>query len=563
MKPAEGFSREKGFACQPGGGSGFSFFSCAPARGRLAARADASEDGEEPSPHRGAPAPLPVSGGERRGEGRLRRPGSAAGPASRRRPTARRRAPGPALPAGRPARASSASIAPSGETTRSRSALSAITSSRPSRSLHVTAVRSSYGFRAWRETTSEAPSVRAAPAGSNARVTRRAGLRWWTRWKTPPPGRPASARKTIPSKPWFRSAGSRPRIAGDVEREARGLGGRGRVPDHELSLLLREQDEPPARHVDRHVLQVALHPCVATTAPEGSSSARDPRSPTTKKRPRDGCQAMPEASRTPAAAIASGFPRPGRRGPGRGPGRFAASGAAAARFAARLEEQHGQGQDREEAAGQDGQHAQPAVQPPQRAELVEVDARHDVVLHRELGVQLAKPHLAPRAPVGLEVPEDDVLVVAQALGVVVGAALARVRHVRPEAPGTKRLDRLEEEEEGDPGVDEEVEGEEGPQRARHVVHEVGAGGEEEEGDVERAHDHEREARLAVRQLDEVLRLLERVHEGPVALPGVEGADRLGLELGLLLAPLRVVPLRPGHGLPERPGGGSSSTIRQV
>ena len=41
--------------------------------------------------------------------------------------------------------------------------------------------------------------VRAGPAGSKARVTRRAGFRWCTRWKTPPPGRPFSSRNTIPS----------------------------------------------------------------------------------------------------------------------------------------------------------------------------------------------------------------------------------------------------------------------------------------------------------------------------------------------------------------------------
>jgi hypothetical protein len=68
-----------------------------------------------------------------------------------------------------------------------------------------------------------------------------------------------------------------------------------------------------------------------------------------------------------------------------------------------------------------------------------------------------------------------------------------------------------------------------------------------------AHDHEGEARLAVRELDEVHGLLERVHESPVALPGIEGPDGLGLELGLLLAPLRVVLLRTGRERLRGPG----------
>jgi hypothetical protein len=123
---------------------------------------------------------------------------------------------------------------------------------------------------------------------------------------------------------------------------------------------------------------------------------------------------------------------------------------------------------------------------------------------------------------------------------VLGATLPRVRQLRPEAPGPERLDRFQEEEESDRRVEEHVEAEEGPQPDGQVVDDLGAGGEEEEGDVEGAHDDEGEAGLAVGQLHEVLGLLERVHEGPVALPGVEGAGGLRQELGFLPAPLRVV-----------------------
>jgi hypothetical protein len=109
-----------------------------------------------------------------------------------------------------------------------------------------------------------------------------------------------------------------------------------------------------------------------------------------------------------------------------------------------------------------------------------------------------------------------------------------------EPPRPQRLDRLEEEEEGDDGVGDEVEPEEGPQPRRKVVRDLAAGGEEEEGEVQGAHDDEGEAGLAVGELDEILGVLERVDEGPVALPRVEGADRLGLELGLLPLPLALV-----------------------
>jgi hypothetical protein len=92
-----------------------------------------------------------------------------------------------------------------------------------------------------------------------------------------------------------------------------------------------------------------------------------------------------------------------------------------------------------------------------------------VVLHGDLGVQLTEAHLAPRTPVGLEVAQDDVLVVAEALRVVIGPALAGIREVRPEAAGSEGLDRLQEEEEGDRGVDEEIEAEKRPQPLRQVV----------------------------------------------------------------------------------------------
>ena len=163
-----------------------------------------------------------------------------------------------------------------------------------------------------------------------------------------------------------------------------------------------------------------------------------------------------------------------------------------------------------------------------------------MVLDGDLGVQLAEAHLAPRAAIGLEVAQHDVLVVAQALGEVLGARIPRIRQVRAEAPGLERLDRLQEEEERDARVEQQVEAEERPQLRRQHVDQLGARHQEEEGDVERAHDHEREAGLAVGELHEVHGLFERVDQGPVALPGVERARRLREELGLLLAPLGVV-----------------------
>jgi hypothetical protein len=207
------------------------------------------------------------------------------------------------------------------------------------------------------------------------------------------------------------------------------------------------------------------------------------------------------------------------------------------RLAAR---QHRQRQHGEQTPGEEREHAQAAVEPPQRAELVAVDARHHVVLHRELGVQLAEAHLAPRPAIRLEVAQHDVLVVAQPLREVLRASLPRVGHVRAEAPRLERLDRLQEEEESDPGVDQQVETEKGPQPRRQHVDQLGARDEEEERDVERAHDHEREAGLAVGELHEVHRLLERVDERPIPLPRIERAGLFREELGLLLAALGVV-----------------------
>jgi len=55
---------------------------------------------------------------------------------------------------------------------------------------------------------------------------------------------------------------------------------------------------------------------------------------------------------------------------------------------------------------------------------------------------------------GLDVALDDVLVVAQALRVVLGAALARYGRAAGSA-GPERFDRFQEEEEGDRGIEEQ------------------------------------------------------------------------------------------------------------
>ena len=546
MKSAAGFSSEKGFACQPGGGSGF-FFSCA--RAPLAVRADATKTARNAA----LTVPPPSASrlrGERGGEGLF----------------GAREAQQPLPLVGDPERA----VGPQGQPLLLAPRQGLVRVDRPvgrDDQEPVGAVRDHeqppeplaprdggqvvVGLQGVPGDDIRGAQRAGAPRGVEGQRDEARGLALMDEVEDAPTGPSRLGAKDDPLEPLVPVRG----LAAEDRRRRRAESARSRRtrPGPTPRALPSSPRAGRAARSGAWTVTSSRLPftrCVATTPPEASSSVRDPRSPTTKKRPRDGCQAMPDASRTPAAAIASGFPRPGAAGSGHARvvrGERCRGGAPRTR----LEEQHGQGQDGEEASGQDGQHAQPAVQPPQRAELVEVDARHDVVLHGELGVELAKPHLAPRAPVGLEVPEDDVLVVAQALGVVVGAALARVRHVRLEAPGAKGLDRLEKEEEGDPGVDEEVEAEEGPQPQRQVLDDLGSGGEEEEGDVERAHDHEGEARLAIRQLDEVLRLLERVHEGPVALPGVEGADRFGLELRLLLAPLRVVLRRHGRSLHER------------
>ncbi len=379
-------------------------------------------------------------------------------------------------------------------------------------------------------------------------MTRRAGFRWCTRWKTPPPGRPASARKTIPSKPWFRSAGSRPRIPATsrakraVSEEVAG--------SHTTSspFFSARRTSLPLGAWTVTSSRLPLTRCLATTAPEGSISASDPRSPTDEEAPQGRVPGDPRG-----LAHARGRHRLGRAEAGGRRARLRPGRAKPTRK--RFRPGWKKSIDRARTASSPPARMVSTRSPPysRRSE------RYLSWLMRAMmwfctvssAFSCPKRTLAPRAPVGLEVALHDVLVVAQALGVVLGAALARVGQVRAEAPGPEGLDRLEEEEEGDAGVDEEVEAEEGPQPLRQVVDDVGAGGEEEEGDVQRAHDHEGEACLAVGELDEVLGLLERVHEGPVALPGVERPDGLGLELGLLPAPFRVVCLRPGHAGRER------------
>src|SRR5262249_24318070 len=69
----------------------------------------------------------------------------------------------------------------------------------------------------------------------------------------------------------------------------------------------------------------------------------------------------------------------------------------------------------------------------------------------------------------------------------------------------------------------------------HEAEELGSSREEEREHVERAHDHEREAGLAVGDLQELVPFVEGVHEGAVALASVEGALGVLGELSLLLA----------------------------
>src|SRR4029450_5983469 len=99
------------------------------------------------------------------------------------------------------------------------------------------------------------------------------------------------------------------------------------------------------------------------------------------------------------------------------------------------------------------------------------------------------------------------------------------------------LDRLEKEVDGGPRVDDEVVRKAGPPARGHEANELRSRREEEREHVERAHDHEGEAALAVGDLEELVPFVERVHERAVALASVERA--LGV-LGELLLPLALL-----------------------
>ena len=205
----------------------------------------------------------PRSASRLRGERRARpprRPGSAAAPASRPRPRARRRDRGPGPPAGPPGRARSASIAPSGETTQQPVGAVGDHEQPPEPLAPRDGGQVLVGLqgvprddvrgaqRAGARPRGRTPGSRGARASAGGRGRRR-----------PPRAAPPRRERRSPRSPGSgRRARGRARPATSSGKRA-GLGGGGGIPHHELPLLLREQDEPTARRVDRHVLQVALH----------------------------------------------------------------------------------------------------------------------------------------------------------------------------------------------------------------------------------------------------------------------------------------------------------------
>ena len=116
--------------------------------------------------------------------------------------------------------------------------------------------------------------------------------------------------------------------------------------------------------------------------------------------------------------------------------------------------------------------------------------------------------------------------------------LGHRRDLRLRLARTQRLDGLQEEVERDQHVDEDVDADEGLDELGDVLDEVRAHGHEEQHDVEGGHDHEREARLVIGEVDEVDGLVQHVGQRAVPLPRVQRAVRVLERLLLLLAELR-------------------------
>ncbi len=185
----------------------------------------------------------------------------------------------------------------------------------------------------------------------------------------------------------------------------------------------------------------------------------------------------------------------------------------------------------------EGHDLESLVELAQRRVLGAVDLGQGVGLHRQLGVELADAHLLPGLLVGVHVAPEDVLVEADAERELLDAGLVDGRHLRLRLPRAQGLDGLQEEVQGDQDVGEQVDAEDDLQGERLALERVERVGGEEEHDVDRGHDHEGEARLVVGEVDEVVRLVHGVGQGPVPLPGIQVADGVLPLLLLLLAEL--------------------------